>query len=82
MKSRNKIIGKRRIIAKKSGKHWTIYYIDISDKETEGVAAASVWVKGGSEYNEVNSVWVQPGTEYNVGDEIDVVFFNGRYFAI
>lgn len=68
MKSKNQIIGIKRIIAKKSGKHWTIYYIDISDKDTEGVAVAPVWVEAGA--------------NYNVGDEIDVVFFNGRYFAI
>lgn len=68
MKSRNKIMGIKRIVAKKSGKHWTIYYIDITDKYTEGAAYAPVWVEA--------------GVDYKVGDEINVVYYNGRYFAI
>lgn len=68
MKSKNEIIGIKQITAKKSGKHWTIYYIDITDKDTQGVAVAPVWVEA--------------GLNYNIGDELEVVHFNGRYFAI
>lgn len=68
MKTKNRIIGIKRIVAKKSGKNWTIYYIDITDKDTEGTAVAPVWVEA--------------GLNFNVGDELEVVRFNNRYYAI
>lgn len=67
MKTKNEIIGIKRIVSKKTGKSWVIYYIDITDKDTAGVAVAPVWT--------------QAGINFNIGDMIEVVRFNGRYFA-
>lgn len=70
MRSRNEIVGIKHVTAKKTGKRWTILYFDISDKDTEGVAVASVWTD------------CQHGEVYNIGDIIEVLCVNGRYFIL
>jgi hypothetical protein len=68
MKTKNKILGIKHIVSKKTGKHWTLYYVDITDGLTEGIAVAPVWAEG------------EP--DFELGDMIDVVYFKGQYFAM
>lgn len=68
MRTKNEIVGKKHITAKKTGKKWTILYIDISDQYTEGIAVASVWT--------------DRDDGFSIGEEIDVLCVNGRYYII
>lgn len=68
MRTKNEIVGKKLVTAKKTGKIWTILYIDISDQYTEGMAVASVW----TDREDV----------YTIGEVIDVFCVNGRYYII
>lgn len=68
MRKKCRIVGIKHIVSNKKAKTWTIYYIDITDDFTDGIAVASVWT------DEDRSL--------SVGDEANFLYVNGRYYLI
>lgn len=68
MRKKYRIVGIKHIVSNKKAKVWTIYFIDITDEFTDGIAVAAVWS------DEERTL--------SVGDEANTLCVNGRYYLI